>query len=122
MPMDNAKPGEMPFKKLPTLIQASHYNNKNAKVIQNRFKEMLIMSPEQAEEYCYIKSPTEAINTRTKKRIILLERIQDSDVFRPEIEKFLIRIAYWSAFIGRISVIQDYIEKLKFSPFIRSYH
>jgi hypothetical protein len=83
---------------------------------------MLIMSPEQADEYRYIKSPTLAINTRTRKRIILLDRIEDSDVFRPENEKFIIRIAYWSAFIGRISLVQDYIEKLKFSPFIRSYH
>jgi hypothetical protein len=43
-------------------------------------------------------------------------------LLRPEHEEFLIRIAYWSAFIGRMSVIKAYIEDLKFSPFIRTYN
>lgn len=39
-----------------------------------------------------------------------------------EHEEFWIRTVYWCAHMGIFSPLELYIEKLKFSPFIRSYN
>ena len=54
--------------------------------------------------------------------MIVLDRVLNKDPFRDPEEHIATRVVYWAAFYGKLSVVQNYIEVLKSSPFIRSYH
>lgn len=101
-----------------------HFSVAKTKEEYVAFHKYLLMSGEEADNGGLkndIEDPEIQRSKFTHKQVIELRRSREVPEVGKEHEDFWIRTVYWCANMGIFSPLELYIEKLKFSPFIRSY-